>query len=81
MVGMGAEEMPIPVQYIANKEITLTGIFRYVDTWPKAIARALQPEVDLDALVTGEFALEDAEAALTSDSDPQSMKSVVVVSR
>ncbi|MGO1972190.1 MAG: NAD(P)-dependent alcohol dehydrogenase [Propionibacteriaceae bacterium] len=81
MVGMGAEEMTLPVQYIATKEINLTGIFRYVDTWPKAIARALQPDVDLDALVTGEFALEDAEDALTSDTDPQSMKSVVVVSR
>lgn len=81
MVGMGAEEMALPVQYLANKEINLTGIFRYVDTWPKAIARALQPDVDLDALVTGEFSLEDAEAALTSDTDPQRMKSVVVVSK
>lgn len=81
MVGMGAEEMALPVQYIANKEINVTGIFRYVDTWPTAIARALQPGVDLDALVTGEYSLEDAEAALTSDTDPQSMKSVVVVSK
>ncbi|MDQ3432167.1 MAG: NAD(P)-dependent alcohol dehydrogenase, partial [Actinomycetota bacterium] len=58
----------------------LTGVFRYVDTWPKAIAAAQQPGTDLDALVTAEFDLEDAEAALTSDDDPASMKSVVVVS-
>ena len=81
LVGLGAESMPIPVQTIMNKEIVLTGVFRYVDTWPKAIAAAMQPGIDLDALVTGEFELEDAEAALTSDADPGSMKSIVVVSR
>ena len=81
MVGLGDEWVELPVQEIAMKEITLTGVFRYVDTWPKAMATALQPGVDLDAMVTAEFALEDAEEALTSDSDPASMKSVVVVSR
>ncbi|TDT33911.1 NAD(P)-dependent alcohol dehydrogenase [Naumannella halotolerans] len=81
MVGLGAEEMPIPVQLIMNNELVLTGMFRYVDTWPKVIELARTSPFDLDALVTGEFELEDAEAALTSDSDPMSMKSVVVVSR
>lgn len=80
MVGLGDEHVQLPVQQIGMKEITLTGVFRYVDTWPKARATALQPGVDLDAMVTAEFALEDAEEALTSDSDPASMKSVVVVS-
>lgn len=81
LVGLGAEHVELPVQEIAMKEITLTGVFRYVDTWPKARATALQPGVDLDAMVTAEFPLERAEEALTSDSDPTSMKSVVVVSR
>ncbi len=81
LVGLGAEQMSLPVQQIATKEISLTGVFRYVDTWPKAMAAALQPGTDLDALVTAEFDLEDAEAALNADSDPMSMKSVVVVSR
>jgi L-iditol 2-dehydrogenase len=81
LVGLGAEEMALPVQQIMNKELNLTGVFRYVDTWPKAIAAAMQPATNLDALVTAEFELEDAEAALNSDADPQSMKSVVVVSR
>jgi hypothetical protein len=31
--------------------------------------------------VTAEFDLEDSEAALNSDADPASMKSIVVVSR
>jgi L-iditol 2-dehydrogenase len=81
LVGLGEEEISLPVQLIATRELVLTGVFRYVDTWPKAIAAAQQPGSDLDALVTAEFDLEDTEAALTSDADPASMKSVVVVSR
>lgn len=81
LVGIGAEEVELPVQEIMMREIVLTGVFRYVDTWPKAISAARAPGADLDALVTAEFELEQAEEALTSDSDPQSMKSVVVVSR
>ena len=81
LVGLGAAEITIPVQLIAFRELVLTGVFRYVDTWPAAIAAARQPGTDLDGLVTAEFELEDTEAALTSDDDPASMKSVVVVSR
>jgi L-iditol 2-dehydrogenase len=80
LVGLGAPTMELPVQLIAMKEIVLTGVFRYVDTWPKAIAAAQQPGTDLDGLVTAEFPLEQVEEALNSDDDPQSMKSVVVVS-
>jgi L-iditol 2-dehydrogenase len=81
MVGLGADTMPIPVQEVMNKEITLTGIFRYVDTWPKVIAAAQRPDVDLDALVTAEYELEDAEAALSTPASEGSMKTMVVVSR
>jgi L-iditol 2-dehydrogenase len=81
LVGMGAPLVEVPVQHIAMKELVLTGVFRYVDTWPVAMAAAQQPLVDLDALVTAEYDLEDAEEALLSDSDLRSMKSVVVVNR
>jgi L-iditol 2-dehydrogenase len=61
------------------REVVLTGIFRYVDTWPAAISLAATGAVDLDALVTARFDLDHVEEALTSDSDPASIKSVVVV--
>lgn len=79
MVGHGAETMELPVMDLQVREITLTGIFRYVDTWPVAISLVAAGRVDLDALVTARFGLDDVEAALTSDADPMSMKSVVVV--
>ena len=79
MVGHGDEHISLPVQDIQVREVTLTGIFRYVDTWPVAISLAATGLVDLDALVTARFGLDEVEAALNSDSDPASMKSVVVV--
>ena len=79
MVGHGDDEVTLPVMDLQTREVTLTGIFRYVDTWPVAISLAATGRVDLDSLVTATFGLDEVEAALTSDDDPESMKSVVVV--
>ena len=81
MVGLGPESMSLPVQEIMTKELVVTGMFRYVNTWPSAMSYAQQPGTDLDRMVTAEYALEDVEAALAGDDDPETMKSVVVVSR
>ncbi|MCL8027148.1 NAD(P)-dependent alcohol dehydrogenase [Nocardioides bruguierae] len=80
LVGMGADEATLPTAYLAAMEISLTGVFRYVDTWPRGIALAQAGMVELDALVTHRYPLEEVEAALDADSDPQCMKAVVQVS-
>ncbi len=79
LVGMGADEMPVPVSLVASREITLTGVFRYVDTWPRGIALTTSGAVHLDDMVTHRYSLEQVEEALNADSDPLSMKAVVVV--
>jgi L-iditol 2-dehydrogenase len=77
LVGLGSSEMTLPIEHIQNLEITVTGIFRYTDTWPAAIHMVSSGAVDLDSLVTGRFGLERAAEALESDVDPNSLKSVV----
>lgn len=77
LVGLGASEMTLPIEHIQNLEITVTGIFRYTDTWPAAIHLVASGQVDLDSLVTGRFDLAHAADALDSDQDPNSLKSVV----
>lgn len=77
LVGLGSSEMVLPVEYIQNLEITVTGIFRYTDTWPTAVHLVANGLVELDSLVTGKFDLEHAAEALESDLDPQSLKSIV----
>jgi L-iditol 2-dehydrogenase len=80
LVGSGAETMSLPTQLIQNRELVLTGVFRYANTWPTAIALVESGRVDLDAMVTARFPLEKAAEALDSDRTPGSVKTVVQVS-
>lgn len=77
LVGLGASTMPLPVSHIQNLEVTVTGIFRYTDTWPIAIHLVASGQIELDSLVTGKFDLEHVRDALESDQDPGSLKSIV----
>ena len=65
LVGMGGEEIPLPLSYVQEHELEVTGTFRYANTWPTAIALAAAGRVELDQLVTGHFGLEQVEQALT----------------
>lgn len=80
LVGSGAETMPIPVQVIQNRELVLTGVFRYANTWPTALRLLESGRVDLDSMVTAHFPLEKSVDALDSDRVPGSIKAVVHVS-
>ncbi|MFL4475756.1 NAD(P)-dependent alcohol dehydrogenase [Paeniglutamicibacter sp. MACA_103] len=79
LVGMGADDVLLPVSVIQNREIELTGIFRYVDTWPAAIEMVATDAVDIDALITNRFGLHRVEEALLCGSeDPFAIKSVII---
>jgi L-iditol 2-dehydrogenase len=73
------EEATIPLALLQNREITLTGTFRYANTYPTAIELVASGRVDVEAIVTGHFPLEQAEQALLAGrQDPRSVKAVVV---
>lgn len=80
LVGSGAESMELPTHVIQNRELILTGVFRYANSWPTAIALVESRRVDLDAMVTARYPLEKAAEALESDRTPGSVKTVVRVS-
>lgn len=78
LVGMGADELLLPLSSLQEKEIELTGTFRYAGTWPTAIELVASGRVDLDRLVTHTHGLDDVEAALTMGRrDPHAVKAVV----
>jgi L-iditol 2-dehydrogenase len=77
LVGLGNPKMELPIEHIQNKEVWVTGIFRYTDTWPAGIHLVSSGQVDLDSLVTGRFDLDHVEEALESDLDPASLKAIV----
>jgi L-iditol 2-dehydrogenase len=78
-VGMSANpDSEVPLSLLQTRELWLTGTFRYARTYPTAIALAAAGTVDLEAIVTGHFALEDTEAALRAGrEDPDSVKVIV----
>jgi len=77
LVGMGADELSLPLSVVQQRELLITGTFRYANTWPTAIALAASGRVGLDDLVTGEFGLDDVEQALNAGRDPHSVKAMV----
>jgi L-iditol 2-dehydrogenase len=79
LVGMGPGETgEVPLALIQSRELWVTGTFRYANTYPTAIALALAGRVDLEAIVTGHFGLDDTEAALRAGrEDPGSVKPVI----
>ncbi|MFE7283262.1 NAD(P)-dependent alcohol dehydrogenase [Streptomyces noursei] len=77
LVGMGADEVPMPLPVIQRHELTVTGVFRYTDTWPLATHLAASGQVDPAALVTARFDLDHTADALDADRTPGSLKAVV----
>jgi L-iditol 2-dehydrogenase len=65
MIGMSPKDlMPINHGQISGKELTVLGIFRYANMYPKAIELVKSGEIDVKSLVTKEFNLEKTQAAL-----------------
>jgi L-iditol 2-dehydrogenase len=78
LVGMGGEEILLPLSVIQERELELTGTFRYAGTWPRAIALIASGRIDLDRLVTGTYRLDQTEEALTAGRrDQRSIKVVI----
>jgi len=78
LVGMGGDTVQLPLSYVQDRELMITGAFRYASTWPTAIQLAASGRVNLDAMVTGHYGLHDVEAALTaSKNDPTTIKAIV----
>jgi L-iditol 2-dehydrogenase len=78
LVGMGGDEVRLPLSHVQDREIVLTGAFRYANTWPTAVGLAASGRVDLDAVVTGHYPLAEVESALTAARcDPTAIKVIV----
>lgn len=78
LVGMGNDEATLPISYLQEREIVLTGVERYADTWPTAIELVASGLVDLDALVTDRYDLVNVAEALNIDARPDGLKTIVI---
>ena len=64
LVGMcPASEIAFPIAVVQNREIRVTGTFRYANTYTDAIALLASGKLDLEGLVDVRFSLESSEDA------------------
>ena len=79
LVGMGADHVTIDVPLLQGREISITGIFRYANTYPLALTLIASGAVQVSDVVTHRFDLEHTEDALTvARRDPAALKAVVL---
>uniref|UniRef100_A0A0E0LXL4 Enoyl reductase (ER) domain-containing protein n=1 Tax=Oryza punctata TaxID=4537 RepID=A0A0E0LXL4_ORYPU len=55
LVGMGHNEMTVPLTSAAIREVDVVGIFRYKDTWPLCIEFLRSGKIDVKPLITHRF--------------------------
>jgi L-iditol 2-dehydrogenase len=79
LVGMGSDEIAMPIPVIQNRELKVTGVFRYTDTWPTAAHLAASGQVDLESVITAHFDLVQTAAALDADLTPGALKTMVTL--
>ncbi len=81
LVGVGPESVDdFPIWSVMENELTITGLFRYANAYPPAIAAAQAGIVDVKSLITHRFSLDELPEAIAWVSDHKSavIKAVVV---
>lgn len=73
-----ADEFPLSVPEIAMRELSVTGTFRYTNTWPIARSLLISGLVEVDSLVTHEYGIEQVEDALVGEGAGNSLKRMVL---
>ncbi|CAM0911752.1 unnamed protein product [Alopecurus aequalis] len=61
LVGMGHNEMTVPLTSAAIREVDVVGVFRYKDTWPLCLDFLRSGKIDVKPLITHRFGFSQGE--------------------
>ena len=65
LIGMGADDVSINVPLVQGRELTITGTFRYANTYPLALELIASGAVDVATVITHHFDIDHTVDALT----------------
>jgi L-iditol 2-dehydrogenase len=78
LVGMGADTVSINVPLVQGRELTITGTFRYSNTYPLALDLIATGGIDVASVITHHYDLDHTADALTlAAREPDSLKAIV----
>ncbi len=81
LVGMGVNELEFEFAHLQQREIAISGTFRYSNTWPTALRLISTGAINTEGIVTSRHGLDDVENALTiSSRNPEAIKAMVLPS-
>ena len=79
LVGMGSDSVSIEVPVVQGRELTITGVFRYANTYPLALRLIASGAVNVTDVISHRFRLADTEQALTvARRDARALKAMVL---
>jgi len=77
-IGMGSDFMKINIAKVTIDEIKITGLFRYANTYKKAIEMLRKNKTPLQSFISKKFPLEDVKEALEyPEKNPECIKAIV----
>ncbi|KAI8911240.1 putative sorbitol dehydrogenase [Powellomyces hirtus] len=59
-VGMGKDDVSIPIVHLGVRELSIRGVFRYANAYPRAISLLASGAVKVQSMITHRFAIKDA---------------------
>lgn len=77
LVGMGKEEMKLPVLDAACREIDIKGVFRYANTYQKALDLVASGQINVEFMITHRFDMTEAVDAFEAMRDGVAIKAII----
>lgn len=72
IIGVGADEVKVPINYISFNEMTVKSIFRYTNTWPTLIRMIQSGVLNVKDCVSFKYGYKDSKEAFEKAADPKS---------
>ncbi|KAF9613227.1 hypothetical protein IFM89_006328 [Coptis chinensis] len=79
LVGMGHNEMTIPLTPAAAREVDIVGIFRYKNTWPLCLDLLSSGKIDVKPLITHRFGFTQSELEKAFETSAQGGDAIKVM--